>query len=209
MKHMLTLSLVLINCQLQAHQLHYRHKRALGGFGSHITALIAAAAHTDGPILELGCGPGSTFQLHALCAQKKRKLITTDTSLSWLKKFNYLATDWHEFIYVPVYENDWDLNPNPHLWDEIGKNTHWSIVLVDHRPGERRKDDVLRFKDQADIIVVHDTEVNGQSGYTDVQSEYGLEPIFDQFKYRIDFDRFNPRTTIVSNLIDISKIFIE
>lgn len=210
MKQILTLSLALISCQLQAHQLHYRHKKAPGEFGSHITALIAAVIHTNGPVLELGCGWGSTPQLHAICAQHQRKLVSTDTSLEWLTKFSkVLSTDWHEFIYVPVYENDWDINPKPYLWDEIGTDTHWSVVLIDHRPGERRKDDLLRFKDQAEIIVVHDTEVNGRCGYTNVQSEYGLEPIFEQFKYRVDFDRFNPLTTIVSNSIDVSKIFAE
>jgi hypothetical protein len=104
MKPIIKLSLALLSCQLQAHQLHYRHKKAQGGFGSHITALIAAVVHTDGPVLELGCGTGSTPQLHAICALSQRKLVSTDTSLEWLTKFSRaLTTSWHEFIYVPVY----------------------------------------------------------------------------------------------------------
>ena len=32
----------------------------------------------------------------------------------------------------------------------------WSVVLVDHRPSERRISDLLRFVGQSDFILLHD-----------------------------------------------------
>jgi predicted SPOUT superfamily RNA methylase MTH1 len=102
----------------------------------------------------------------------------------------------HEFIYVPVYEDDWEKNPKPELWDNVGNQT-WGVVFVDHRPGERRTVDIKRFSNKSDIIVVHDTEYIG----------YGYESVFSDFKYRFDYKRYNTYTTLVSNSVDVSKFF--
>ena len=142
---------------LIADQLASKYKNQAGGIGSHITPLLVAIAHTDGPILELGCGDFSTPQIHAICSKLKRLILSTDTSKDWLDRFVHLKTSWHNFQYVPVYENDWDKNPKPQMWDAVGNDIHWSVVLVDHRPGERRVVDIDRLRHNADIIVVHDT----------------------------------------------------
>ena len=48
--------------------------------GSHLPVLIKMVLMTDGPILELGTGFFSTPVLHWLCAEKKRKLVSYDSS---------------------------------------------------------------------------------------------------------------------------------
>lgn len=172
--------------------------RKLGNpnFGTHMAPLITSVMNTDGPIFEMGCGDYSTPILHAICEKQQRKLLSTDTSNEWLNLFIDLTSTYHKFEYVPVYEDDWEKNPKPELWDKVG-NQNWGVVFIDHRPGERRKDDIKRFQNSADIVVVHDTETES----------YRYESVFNLFKYRYDYKRYSTYTTIVSNKIDVSKLF--
>lgn len=174
-------------------------QRVLGdpNFGTHLTPLITAALYTQGPVLEMGSGDYSTPLLHAICSVDKRLLISADTDKKWLSFFTDLETSWHQFVYVPVYEDDWSQNPKPFMWDAIGNNIRWGVVFIDHRPGERRAIDIKRFKNQADIIVVHDTQ----------QPSYGYEPVFAEFKYRYTYERYATTTTLVSNSIDVASLF--
>jgi hypothetical protein len=166
------------------------------GYGTHMGPLITAAMNTRGPIFEMGCGDFSTILLDAICKTQGRYLLSTDTSKEWLSLFLDLKSDIHDFVYVPVYEDDWQKNPKPEKWDEIG-NQEWGLVFIDHRPGERRKVDIERFADKSEIIVVHDTEEKG----------YGYESVLTKFKYRYDCKRYNVYTTVVSNTIDLSSLF--
>jgi hypothetical protein len=104
----------------------------------------------------------------------------------------------HSFVYVSVFEDDWEKNPKPDKWDLIG-NQKWGVVFIDHRPGDRRAIDIKRFANLADVIVVHDTEAMC----------YGYEPVMNTFKYRYDYLRYQTRTTLVSNKIDIREFFNE
>lgn len=160
-------------------------------YGTHITPLTTAVLATYGPVFEMGSGDFSTPLLHSICKRMNREMLTADTDKDWLLNFKDLASPEHKFIYVPVYELK-----DPSLWGKVG-NQKWSVVFIDHRPGERRALDILRFKELAEIIVVHDTENPG----------YQYENSFKEFKYRYDYLRYSVRTTLVSNFIDVSKLF--
>jgi len=167
-------------------------------YGTHMVPLITAVVNTSGDVFEMGCGDYSTPLLHTILCKSNRKLLSTDTSKEWLNLFRYLENKNHEFIYVPVYDDDYMLNPQPEKWDKVG-NKKWSVVFIDHRPGERRKYDIWRFKDNAEIVVVHDTENLG----------YGYEPFLNCYKYRYDYKIYDVFTTLVSNIIDVKKLFTE
>ena len=79
-----------------------RINRVLGSanWGTHMTPLITAVSHTEGPILEMGCGDFSTPILHAICSPTKRFLLTTESHRSWMDLFLDLKNDWHHFEYV-------------------------------------------------------------------------------------------------------------
>lgn len=166
-------------------------------YGTHMVPLATVVAHTSGPVLELGCGDFSTPLLHAICSVNKRLLVSTDTDKKWLSLFLDLENEWHKFIYVPVYTDDLNANPQPKKWDTIGTDVHWAVVLVDHRPGERRIEDVQRLRSHTDIFVVHDTQ----------QPTYGYEPILSTFKYKYIYERYTTTTTLVSDTIDIAALF--
>ncbi len=167
-------------------------------YGTHITPLITAVLNTSGTVIELGMGDFSTTILHTLCKHLNRKLISAETSKEWMNKFKDLETDFHIFEYVPVYENTInEINPEKHLWNVIGTGEDLvGVVLVDNRPGDRRKDDIERFAYRSQIVVVHDTEAKS----------YEYEPSLKLYKYRLDYKRYNVYTTLVSNFIDVSKL---
>lgn len=69
---------------------------------------------------------------------------------------------------------------------------YWSVVLVDHDPPSRRKEEIKRLTNSADYIVVHDTNPG-------TERKFRFREIYPLFKYRIDFNREKPYTTVLSN----------
>ena len=187
---------------LEYHAISAQEKRVPrnieGTDATHMMLLLTAAMHTTGPILEMGVGDLSTPLLHAICSKDKRYLVSADTSRKKLHYFNDLCTKRHIFQYIPVYEDDWSANPKPEQWDAIDANIRWSVVLINHRPGDRRVADIQRLRNNTDIFVIHDTQESG----------YNYKTIIDSFKYRYVDERYTLQTTLVSDTIDVSQFFI-
>ena len=139
-------------------------------WSNHRFLLWLALEETQtGPVLELGCGDGSTPFLHEYCKANKRKLYSFDTEQTWIDQFSQYATKDHTFTRII---NNWhiakDICPNP------------SVILIDHAPGERRIVDISRFEDEAGIMVCHDTQPKPTG------ADYGYERIWHLFRYRVD-----------------------
>lgn len=156
-------------------------------FATHMPALLTAVANTDGPILEMGCGDFSTPLLHAICAVNKRFLLTTETNKNWMNLFVDLKRDWHQFRFVSSAQD----------WNNVGLGVRWSVVFVDHAPGERRVVDIIRLRPHVDVFVVHDTQEPG----------YRYEPTLSSFRYKYVYRRYGVTTTLVSDTIDVSAFF--
>ncbi|NRB21421.1 hypothetical protein HRU45_01630, partial [Candidatus Dependentiae bacterium] len=69
---------------------------------------------TRGPVIEFGCGDGSTALLHEICKESGRILVSLDDDLKWLDKSRkkYLGdgyepdnSGWHKFYFVPGRKN--------------------------------------------------------------------------------------------------------
>lgn len=152
---------------------------AVPAIGTHFPVLAAAAARTQGPILEMGAGEFSTPMLHLICLPSRRRLVTVESDAAWLAQYKDLETPWHSFHHVKEGEED-----AFSLIDQI----YWDVAFVDHRPGERRVDEIARLRDKALFIVVHDSEAEC----------YHYEPVFETFPHRVDWKRFGTWTTVVS-----------
>ena len=150
------------------------------GYGSHQAPLVAAVLRTTGPVLELGAGYGSTPILHEICAVQGRRLVTVDSDPAWFRRFADLASPQHLLKHVP--------GEGPRVEEEIASEDRWAVVLVDHSPGERRGAAIAAAMPRADYVVGHDTEELG----------YEMEPALASFKYRRDFRKHRPWTTVAS-----------
>lgn len=115
------------------------------------------------PVLEMGCGHGSTPFLQKYCDDEARVLRSMDNNKSWADEFGaeYISSDW-----------------NYKTWFY---KQRYSVVLIDHAPGEKRREALELFAFSPahfEIIVIHDSEPKGWNA-----SDYRVREIFDKFKY--------------------------
>ena len=153
---------------------------------SHITLLSRVVDLSQGDILEIGTGYFSTLFLHWMAHIYKRNVCSYENDPKWYARSLRATSKYHKIIFV-------------NNWDELPVDRHWGIVFIDHKPGERRSVDIKRFANSADYIVIHDTE-------PEHEKEYQLSKIWHLFKYRYDYKKIVPWTTVVSNSKELDNI---
>jgi len=156
---------------------------------SYMPILMKIVNMTNGPILELGAGLFSTPYLHWACYDKKRKLVSYEGKSRYFEMVQQYDCDYHKIYQV-----------GNNGWDGIDIDTeHWSVVLVDHAPLDRRKKEAIRLSNIADYIVLHDSDEEHDESYK-------YSEIYPLFKYRYDTVGLFSRTTVISNLKDLSNL---
>ena len=149
---------------------------------SHRPCLWLAVSKMDAKdsIYEFGSGNGST----TLLANTKRWFNSYETNKEWSDKFIHT-------VHVDDYDNI--KFPNGELSNEVG------VLFVDCAPAEIRKDLIDKWRNNAKVIVAHDTEIG--SDYC-----YGMKDVLSSFKYRLDYQpEGKPATTIVSETINVAE----
>ena len=159
----------------------------LSGWNSHLPLLWQALESTDGEVVELGMGIGSTPQLHEYCHNAKRQLFSYDNNLEYYKKFEFLRKPGHAIEYT----QDW-LEPVERHRYMLG------VLLSDEAPGHMRKYNIAIFAQNVHVIVVHDTEVKHDHGYL-------ISLVRPLFKYSRDYVFDQVGATAFSNFIDVSQ----
>jgi len=133
----------------------------------------------DLPILEMGCGEGSTPYLTEYCKKNNKNLINYDYSKEWADKYNAIhVTD----------------------WDSIN-HENYSVILIDHSPGERRHIDIEKLKDKCEYMIIHDSEPAAYG--------YMLDKIWHLFPYRKNLKTEGAWASIVSIKNEIPEINIK
>lgn len=155
-------------------------------WGSHLPVLMRLVSITTGKILELGTGIYSTPFLHWSCFLSNRKLISYESEPKYYEKSKQYRTSRHRVRFI---DN----------WDNLNIAGFFDIVFIDLHPGFKRKDLAAKFKDSCLYVVLHDTE-------PDEDDCYKYSEIYQMFKYRYDFVKVKPNTTVLSNVVDIKKI---
>ena len=170
--------------------IYFKPKHFKASDGSHLPILVRLVLATmaeGGPVLELGTGFFSTPMLHWLCAPTKRRLVSCESSDTFIAVANNYIADFHEVLLVKD-------------WSQVDiESQHWSVVLVDHAPGPQRKIEIPRLVNNADYVVVHDTEPNSDK-------YYHYSEVMHLYKYRYRFDKVYPHTTVLSNLKDLADL---
>lgn len=151
-------------------------------YTTYMGVLIRAVLASTGDVVELGAGPSSTPLLHWLCKDMNRKVISYETDPEF---YNY-ARRYRSWLHKIVFVRS---------WDEIDTKTHRGVVFVDHSPFDRRAADIIKFKDSADYIVIHDTECLRD-----------FKPIWPHFKFAYTWKECRPWASVVSNFKDLSRM---
>ena len=154
---------------------------------SHLPVLDRIMQTTDGPILELGIGMFSTPYLHWMCQDRGLEMESFEGDEKYYNYFRTFRSDTHKMTLVED-------------WDKIDIDKHWGLVLIDHEQ-KRRALDAIRVAKWADYVVIHDTDWKREK-------YYGLrkQGVFDHYKYRKDFNQFEPHTTVLSNIKNLNKL---
>ena len=154
------------------------------GWSTHMPVLIKLVNMTIGPIMELGSGVYSTPLLHWLCDETKRELITYEKDANFIKFAKEYESEKHKVILI----DDFLTIPN------TGK---YSIIFIDYT-GHTRGIVAIHFKDSADYIIIHDSNVVRNNRLNITSSD---------FKYRKDYDRHIPWTTVFSNVKTLDNLW--
>lgn len=147
-------------------------------YSSHLPMLWLALKNTDGKsVVELGCGKGSTKQLAKECNKTKRNFQSYENIEIYADRYKGTT------ILINDYMNLLLHNP--------------SVLFIDSSPGEQRKELVDYHRDNADVIILHDTEIG-------CQSIYGITDVLNSFKYHLHYVPDGlPATSALSNKIDV------
>jgi len=153
---------------------------------SHYPVLIKIMQITNGDVLELGMGMGSTPLLHWLCFDKGRNLVSYENNKEWFEMHKHFHKDWHEINFVED-------------WDKIEIEKQWSVALVDHSPARRRQLEIKRLAKYAKYVIVHDTQPEDNHFYK-------YHWAFPKYKYQWTYKKAKPWTTVLSNFVNVGGI---
>ena len=182
----------------------------MDNYGSHRLVLAEVLKRTTKPILELGAGDFSTPLIHI--ETKSKKIVTIDDSKMWLSKFWRLETDWHKLMVLDEEETM-----------EFYKkdNVKWGLVFIDNSTWELRFAAIMKYKDIADYIILHDCNYYPDNNIFGATTEKinvkfrrkGVRDYSDVFKYWIEFFMHgyrmeSPPTLLGSNTICLDDIVV-
>ena len=158
--------------------------------GSHIPVIIKIMEISEGDVLELGTGLNSTPIFHWLAKAQGRKVDSYESNGMFHRHAYNYKSDSHTIHKV----EDWD--------KDLKIDRHWGVVFIDHAPGKRRNVEMERVANNADYVVVHDTEPRSDW-------HYNYSNHFDKYKYRYDYTKVYPHTSVFSNFKDVTNLFPE
>ena len=156
-------------------------------WGSHLPVLIKVIGMTKGTVLEMGMGLYSTPFLHWACFPD-RILISLENN----KECFEMNKQYRSINHHVLFESHWGVFDIVRCGPEV--------AFIDHTPSQRRLEDIKLLANTAKYIIVHDTQRNKQ--FCDFSKVWPL------FKYRYDYKKVIPYTTVVSNFVDVSSLDI-
>jgi hypothetical protein len=159
---------------------------------THIPLLVRTFEKSEGDVLEMGTGYFSTMILRWLCEMSGRMLYSFESKEYWYNRIASKPKPYHKVFLTPNFDN-------------APIERHWGMALVDHGPNTRRKIDIARLSNYADYIVIHDTQPDHKNNIG-LPNDYNYDSIWSLFKYRYDFTKYLPWTSVVSNFKDLKDI---
>ncbi len=155
---------------------------------THQPILFYAVELTNKPVLEFGAGESSTRQLNGY----PNRILTIDDNIEWVERYKHLASDHHQFMFLPEYSTEG-------YFESLDKK--WGVILVDSSTWDTRKIAIDILADKTDYMVIHDANFG-----------HAINVDFDKFKNWIEFRRIGidiPTTILASNRIDLTDVVIE
>jgi hypothetical protein len=168
------------------------------GHGSAALALVVSSLVVNkGDILEMGINHYITKTLRKVVkAQPGRILVSLEVKKKSLSALGYYNTSAYHQIYM--------VTPDEIL--QYGRDQSWGVVYIDHQPPQLRHKNVNRFATNAQLVIVHDAELEKESKY--MLNKYKVSDSYkNKCHYTIYDNTSSPLTTLLlSNFIDFTDI---
>jgi hypothetical protein len=140
-------------------EMKYTLKHNINPFYTHQPILYNMLMQTTGPILELGCGDGSTELIHLIGQKQNRKIITVESLPDWAIKYkSKYQNNTHSFIVTD--------NHSIESWNKVTDtllNEKWGLVFIDQGFWEARAYSFAKLKDISEYIILHDCDYFGDN----------------------------------------------
>ena len=179
-------------------------------YATHQPFLATVLKHTTGPVLECGCGDGSTVFMRQQL-DPNRLLVSLESNTGWLAKYIHMASEYHRLLHVPA-SND-DTPATGQVWvDFIKRQTElpdFEVVFLDSSPWSSRLACFDYFKSRARVIVIHDFDYypgNGLLGRFDAQGNCDLSGVIRHSRlFYPDLKFKGPPTLICSEVMSVEE----
>ena len=140
---------------------------------------------TDGDVVEFGTGMFSTPVLHWMCVPDKRKLVSYESNIKFYEIARQYSDEFHDVLFVSNFDN-------------LDIEKPWDVVFIDHQ-ADRRRIEARRVSNCAQFVILHDT-----CGRDEKYFQY--KDIYPLYKYKYQFNLIRPKTSVLSNFVDVSKL---
>ena len=128
----------------------YKGRYKIDKYATHQPVLEEILKLNEKPILELGCGRGSTEMISHYSRIKSLMALSIEKDKSWMDKYTHLTTDLHTFKHIDNFRDWFDFYSS--------LDTEWGLVFVDQGEWESRTESVKYYKDIADYVILHDCD---------------------------------------------------
>jgi hypothetical protein len=134
--------------------MNYTLKHNLNPYYTHQPVLYEMLLKTKGPILELGCGEGSTELIDIISKKQNRKVVTVESDSEWMSKYklkyenknhNFILTSDHSVV-------SWNNTTDTFV------DTKWGLIFIDQGFWEARSYSFNKLKNSADYLILHDCD---------------------------------------------------
>jgi hypothetical protein len=183
-------------------------------YRTHQPVLFELANRCTGPIVEFGCGEGSTELLHGVSERRGIPLLTLETDAEWMDRY---APDYESTLHRFELVTDWEEALEAPRWDE----QRWGLAFVDQAPWEARAATVRRVRLTTEYVVVHDCDYLPEAGLMGTmirplngpsdRGERHYDDVFSSWKEFFPVEPWplsttGPPTLVGSNVHDVSTI---
>lgn len=103
--------------------------------------------------------------------------------------------------FLKTYENEYHEINFVEKYADAKIDRPWDIVLIDQTPDSSRSEEIIRLKDLAQYIIIHDSN---PSNYRVTH----YDKVYPLFKYKTDWHKDKNRTTVLSNLINLEDFWL-
>lgn len=132
----------------------YRLKHNIDPYYTHQPVLYEILMKTTGSILELGCGEGSTELIHLVAKKCNRKIVTVESDLNWIKKYeDKFSSKDHIFLKTK--------NHSIQAWNDIVDTfieNKWGLIFIDQGFWDARAYSFQKLKNYCDYLILHDCD---------------------------------------------------